>query len=149
MPDIAAQLAQLPHLRREISQLTAEIERLREAIPHATDVVKASAREYPYTEGCVTVSGIDLTATEARRYSLEISQKLSERSIRRDRLLDLADSLEREINKLPDSRHRQVLRLRYIEGLTIEETAGQMGYSARQVDRLQKEAIQSCRGMSC
>ena len=149
MPDIAAQLAQLPHLRREISQLTAEIERLREAIPHATDVVKASAREYPYTEGCVTVSGIDLTTTEARRYSLEISHKLSERSIRRDQLLDLADSLEREINKLPDSRHRQVLRLRYIEGLTIEETAGQMGYSARQVDRLQKEAIQSCRGMSC
>ena len=149
MPDIAAQLAQLPYLRREITQLTAEIERLREAIPHATDVVKASAREYPYTEGCVTVSGIDLTAAEARRYSLEISQKLSERSIRRDQLLDLADSLEREINKLPDSRHRQVLRLRYIEGLTIEETAEQMGYSARQIDRLQKEAIQSCRGMSC
>ena len=149
MPDIAAQLAQLPHLRREITQLTAEIERLREAIPHATDVVKASAREYPYTEGCVTVSGIDLTATEARRYSLEISHKLSERSIRRDQLLDLADSLEREINKLPDSRHRQVLRLRYIEGMTIEETAEQMGYSARQVDRLQKEALQSCRGMSC
>ena len=149
MPDIAAQLAQLPHLRREISQLTAEIERLREAIPHATDVVKASAREYPYTEGCVTVSGIDLTAIEARRYSLEISHKLSERSIRRDQLLDLADSLEREINKLPDSRHRQVLRLRYIEGMTIEETAEQMGYSVRQVDRLQKGAIQSCRGMSC
>ena len=149
MPDIAAQLAQLPHLRREITQLTAEIERLREAMPHATDVVKASAREYPYTEGCVTVSGIDLTATEARRYSLEISHKLSERSIRRDQLLDLADSLEREINKLPDSRHRQVLRLRYIEGMTIEETAEQMGYSVRQVDRLQKGAIQSCRGMSC
>lgn len=149
MPDIAAQLAQLPHLRREISQLTAEIERLRDAIPYATDVVMASAQEYPYTEGCVTVSGIDLTAIEARRYSLEISHKLSERSIPRDQLLDLADSLEREINKLPDSRHRQVLRLRYIEGLTIEETAEQMGYSARQVDRLQKEAIQSCRGMSC
>lgn len=142
MPDIAAQLAQLPHLRREISQLTAEIERLREAMPYATDVVKASAREYPYTEGCVTVSGIDLTATEARRYSLEISHKLSERSIRRDQLLDLADSLEREINKLPDSRHRQVLRLRYIEGLTIEETAEQMDYSVRRICDLQKEATE-------
>lgn len=142
MPDIAAQLAQLPHLRREISQLTAEIERLRDAMPHATDVVKASAREYPYTEGCVTVSGIDLTATEARRYSLEISHKLSERAIRRDRLLDLADSLEREINKLPDSRHRQVLRLRYIEGLTIEETAEQMDYSVRRICDLQKEATE-------
>ncbi|WP_105204553.1 sigma factor-like helix-turn-helix DNA-binding protein [Neobittarella massiliensis] len=142
MPDIAAQLAQLPHLRREITQLTAEIERLREAMPHATDVVKASAREYPYTEGCVTVSGIDLTATEAHRYSLEISHKLSERSIRRDQLLDLADSLEREINKLPDSRHRQVLRLRYIEGLTIEETAEQMDYSVRRICDLQKEATE-------
>ena len=141
MPDIAAQLAQLPHLRREISQLTAEIERLRDAIPHATDVVKASAREYPYTEGCVTVSGIDLTAAEARRYSLEISQKLSERSIRRDQLLDLADSLEREINKLPDSRHRQVLRLRYIEGLTIEETAERMHYGVSWIKELQKEAF--------
>lgn len=144
MPDIAAQLAQLPHLRREISQLTADIERLREAIPHATDVVKASAREYPYTEGCVTVSGIDLTATEALRYSLEISQKLSERSIRRDQLLDLADSLEREINKLPDSRHRQVLRLRYIEGLTIEQTAERMHYGTTRVKILQKEALKEC-----
>lgn len=141
MPDIAAQLAQLPHLRREITQLTADIERLREAMPYATDVVKASAREYPYTEGCVTVSGIDLTAAEARRYSLEISHKLSERAIRRDQLLDLADSLEREINKLQDSRHRQVLRLRYIEGLTIEQTADKMKYSVAQVKRIQQAAL--------
>ena len=90
----------------------------------------------------MTVSGIDLTAIEARRYSLEISHKLSERSIRRDQLLDLADSLEREINKLPDSRHRQVLRLRYIEGMTIEETAEQMDYSVRRICDLQKEATE-------
>ena len=113
-------------------------------MPHATDVVKASAREYPYTEGCVTVSGIDLTATEARRCSLEISHKLSERSVRRDQLLDLADSLEREINKLPDSRHRQVLRLRYIEGLTIEETAERMHYGTTRVKILQREALKEC-----
>ena len=96
---------------------------------------------FPYTTLFRSVSGIDLTATEARRYSLEISHKLSERSIRRDQLLDLADSLEREINKLPDSRHRQVLRLRYIEGLTIEQTAEQMRYSVAQVKRIQQMAL--------
>lgn len=141
MPDIAAQLAQLPHLRREISQLTAEIERLRDAIPHATDVVKASAREYPYTEGCVTVSGIDLTATEARRCSTQISNKLSELFDRKMQLLNITETAEQRIKQLKDSRYRQVLQLRYIEGLTIEETAETMKYSVPQICRLQKAAL--------
>jgi len=141
MPDIAAQLAQLPHLRREISQLTAEIERLREAIPHATDVVKASAREYPYTEGCVTVSGIDLTATEARRCSVQISNKLSDLFDRKMQLLNITEAAEQRIKQLKDSRYRQVLQLRYIEGHTIEQTADKMKYSVAQVKRIQQAAL--------
>ncbi|SCJ35076.1 RNA polymerase sigma factor%2C sigma-70 family [Anaerotruncus sp. 2789STDY5834896] len=141
MPDIAAQLAQLPHLRREISQLTAEIERLREAIPHATDVVKASAREYPYTEGCVTISGIDLTATEARRCSVQISNKLSDLFDRKMQLLNITEAAEQRIKQLKDSRYRQVLQLRYIEGKSVEETAVDMGYSEANIYFLQRAAI--------
>lgn len=141
MPDIAAQLAQLPHLRREISQLTAEIERLREAMPHATDVVKASAREYPYTEGCVTVSGIDLTATEARRCSVQISNKLSDLFDRKMQLLNITEAAEQRIKQLKDSRYRQVLQLRYIEGKSVEETAVDMGYSEANIYFLQRAAI--------
>ena len=141
MPDIAAQLAQLPHLRREISQLTAEIERLREAMPHATDVVKASAREYPYTEGCVTVSGIDLTATEARRCSAQISNKLSDLFDRKMQLLNITEAAEQRIKQLKDSRYRQVLQLRYIEGKSVEETAVDMGYSEANIYFLQRAAI--------
>ena len=141
MPDIAAQLAQLPHLRREISQLTAEIERLRDAIPYATDVVKASAREYPYTEGCVTVSGIDLTATEARRCSVQISNKLSDLFDRKMQLLNITETAEQRIKQLKDSRYRQVLQLRYIEGKSVEETAVDMGYSEANIYFLQRAAI--------
>lgn len=141
MPDIAAQLAQLPHLRREISQLTADIERLRDAMPHATDVVKASAREYPYTEGCVTVSGIDLTATEARRCSVQISNKLSDLFDRKMQLLNITEAAEQRIKQLKDSRYRQVLQLRYIEGKSVEETAVDMGYSEANIYFLQRAAI--------
>lgn len=141
MPDIAAQLAQLPHLRREISQLTADIERLRDAIPYATDVVKASAREYPYTEGCVTVSGIDLTATEARRCSAQISNKLSDLFDRKMQLLNITETAEQRIKQLKDSRYRQVLQLRYIEGKSVEETAVDMGYSEANIYFLQRAAI--------
>lgn len=141
MPDIAAQLAQLPHLRREIAQLTAEIERLRDAIPHVTDVVKASAREYPYTEGCVTVSGIDLTATEARRCSAQISNKLSDLFDRKMQLLNITETAEQRIKQLKDSRYRQVLQLRYIEGKSVEETAVDMGYSEANIYFLQRAAI--------
>ena len=141
MPDIAAQLAQLPHLRREISQLTADIERLRDAIPYATDVVKASAREYPYTEGCVTVSGIDLTATEARRCSVQISNKLSDLFDRKMQLLNITEAAEQRIKQLKDSRYRQVLQLRYIEGKSVEETAVDMGYSEANIYFLQRAAI--------
>ncbi len=56
-----------------------------------------------------------------------------------------ADELERiemEINNLESADHRRVLRMRYIDGLSIKAAARKMHYSERQTKRILARAIE-------
>ena len=56
-----------------------------------------------------------------------------------------ADELERieiEINHLESADHRRVLRMRYIDGLSIKAAARKMHYSERQTKRILARAIE-------
>lgn len=138
-------LSRLSHLRREIGQLQRRIETLRDQAVYAADRVLCARRQFPHRAGAVRVVGLDMQHSESRRYQQQIAGLLAVLRQRQRRLLQLAAELEKQIAVLPDSRHRQVLTLRFIEGLTIEETARLVGYSTRQIDRLQKEAIAQLR----
>ncbi|WP_164998146.1 sigma factor-like helix-turn-helix DNA-binding protein [Neobittarella massiliensis] len=141
----ADQLSQLPHLRREIGQLQRRIETLRDQAVYTADRVQSSQRQFPYRAGTVRIVGLDMQHSESRRYQQQIAGLLAVLRQRQRRLLQLAAALEKQIAALPDSRHRQVLTLRFIEGLTAAQTAQVMDYSHRQVDRLQKEAAAQLR----
>lgn len=57
-----------------------------------------------------------------------------------------ADELERiemEINNLESADHRRVLRMRYIDGMSIKAAARKMHYSERQTKRILARAIQT------
>ncbi len=54
-------------------------------------------------------------------------------------------ALEQAIFTVPQQELRQLLRYRYIDGLTLERTAEAMGYSHRQAWRLQCRAIDAVR----
>lgn len=51
---------------------------------------------------------------------------------------------ERLINTLPDPRHQDVLRYRYLNGWRWEKVAEAMGYDLRWVLRLHGEALDGC-----
>ena len=59
----------------------------------------------------------------------------------RDKLIRLRREIGAAIDTVPDARLRELLRLRYIEGMTWERVAVQMGYSYMQVCRLHGKAL--------
>lgn len=66
-------------------------------------------------------------------------------------LTEKARTIRREIysvlDLLDDDRHVEVLELLFIDGLSHDDVADEMGYSTRQVYRLYKEAVKSIRSM--
>ena len=69
---------------------------------------------------------------------IEIEQRLDTEI---DRQIDLRTVIENAICQLEDERLRDVLRYRYIDGMTIEATADEMHIEQRWACRLQKRAI--------
>ena len=59
----------------------------------------------------------------------------------RDRLVTLRREIGMAIDSVPDARLRELLRLRYIDGLSFEQIAVRMNYSWRQVIRLHGAAL--------
>lgn len=59
----------------------------------------------------------------------------------RDKLIRLRREIGAAIDTVPDARLRELLRLRYIEGLSFERIAVSMDYSWRQVIRLHGVAL--------
>lgn len=59
----------------------------------------------------------------------------------RDKLIRLRREIVAAIDTVPDARLRELLRLRYIEGLSFERIAVSMDYSWRQVIRLHGVAL--------
>ena len=61
--------------------------------------------------------------------------------LQRSKLVALRQSIGAAINSLSDSRLRELLRLRYIEGMTWEAISEYMNYSYMQINRLHNKAL--------
>lgn len=72
----------------------------------------------------------------------ELTRRLIEK---RDELVSLRLSMGEAIDAAPDPRLRELLRLRYIEGMTWEAIAERMNYSYMQICRLHDKALQALR----
>lgn len=70
----------------------------------------------------------------ARRVLLELYQTEA------DKLQGSLRATEQALNALPD-RLRQVMRLRYVDGCTAEQTAEQLYFSVNTVNRMQRKAL--------
>lgn len=69
----------------------------------------------------------------------DLTRQLSDQ---RDRLVTLRRNIGTAIDSVPDARLRELLRLRYIEGLTFEQIAVRMSYSYKQTCRLHGMALE-------
>lgn len=119
---------ELVKLRNEIVQLEDELSRTRDKLctKRVSDTVRGSNPSFPYSERVFKLEGeIDLEANRA--INREIAKQ---RKILTARKLQCEQQKTRcmaEISAVRDSVTRQVLMLRYVEGLSWQVVATRMG----------------------
>lgn len=120
------ELEQLGHLNKEIEIIKKQIEDI-ELTKHISDntisdSVVGSSPVYPYTQHVIKIQGIDTTGYYNRLYKLKqrMEYKLNE-------LMDKVEDINEYISTVDDSEMRQILSLRYINGLTWQQVAYHMG----------------------
>ena len=115
------QMKQYRQLCREIAELEAEKEAL------AQGRVPSSWPVGVYARGGETNDATGETAAKLWELSCLLAEKLN-------RLIDLRMQIEQDIDSYSPE-NRRILRLYYIEGLTWENVADEVGYSQRHLSR--------------
>ena len=108
------------HLKKEIEMLDRQIKTL--GYDTVSDTVKGSSKEFPYTEHIITITGLDKRghADKVRR----LQHKLDRRKA--DLQEQLAD-IDACISGIDDCILRQVVSLRFVEGLSWGQVAASIG----------------------
>jgi hypothetical protein len=116
-------IKQYSHLQREIIMLQGQILSAEiQGEEHLTDVVVGCSATIPYSKHSVVIKG----------YGSRAIPKLSARKAKYEAE---CDAIERFIEAVEDSVMRQLLTRRYIEGRTIKETAGLVGYTPKYISQ--------------
>ena len=106
------ELEQLHDMRREIKVLKKRIEK--EAATMAVDSVTASGDDYPYTPHQVTIRGMPIKLIRRLR---KRTMKLEKRVL----------AVETFIDTIEDSQVRQIVMMRYSQGMTWQQVAMRLG----------------------
>ncbi|MDE7298152.1 MAG: sigma-70 family RNA polymerase sigma factor [Lachnospiraceae bacterium] len=111
-------LMEYQKLKREQELLARRLDALRaRELPVVAGKVKASSREFPYTEHRVSVQMDEPAAADRVRRMQKIYQERQER-IERQML-----EIEEFIDRIGDAETRQIFEMRFIEGLKLREIA--------------------------
>ena len=122
------QLSQLKFLTKEIEMLKGQIENIDFTIE--TDTVKGSSPYFPYAEHNILITGIDYKNYERRIKRLRLSL-----NNRIDEMISLVEEINSYIEDIDSSEMRQILTLRFINGLTWQQIAFSIGYQDESVPR--------------
>lgn len=117
-------LSKLKNLIREIEMLQDELDRLKwKPKEEVADYAKDYRTGYPRI--------ITLTGYGDANYS-RIKQRLTEslRRVQKERL-----RIEEQIQSVSDPEIRAILRLQYVNGMTQEQIAAEMGYARETINR--------------
>lgn len=109
-------LKQLRHLQKEIDLLKERLHKLENMV--IADVVVGSWPNFPYIEQRQLIKGVPHVDME------KVKRRLKQRIAQ---LVKLQDELLEWINRIDDSEIRQILMLRYMEGLSWQAVARKLG----------------------
>lgn len=113
-------------LLREIAMLEDRIYSASCGGDFVTDMVRGSTKELPYAMHNIVIQGFG-------------SDAVPKLSTRKAWCVAECKAIEDFIANLDDSIMRQLLTRRYLEGRSLKETGGLVGYSERQASRLINE----------
>ena len=131
------QFQRLPAEREYYIRKIERLERAAENVATVKDKVMASQQEYPYTVMHVTVD-----APEPVRYSSIQRDLIRARRSLRD-VEHRMDKLTRMISSIEDSRTRQIITVRYVDGVSLKDTAARFDLTDQHVMRLINIAIKN------
>lgn len=114
------QLKQLKYLKTEIEVIKKQIEELDYAT--VTDSVKGSSAYFPYVARNFKIEGLD---EEGYNYKFKRLRNKLNRKI--DELMDLVEETNEFIDSIEDSLTRQIITLRYVNGLPWNQVAESLG----------------------
>ena len=127
-------------LPQERDYLICKIERMEkalDAVPIVKTKVQASEKEWPYIETHVTVD-----APEPVRYS-SLKRDIRRSKLRLETVEKRMDRLTKMIDTIEDSRTRQIITERYIEGRKLMDVAAKFNLTDQHVMRIIGEAIKN------
>ena len=131
------QFQRLPAEREYLIRKIERLERQAENVATVKDKVQASQKEYPYTMMHVTVD-----APEPVRYT-----SIKREIIRSQRLLDdverRMDRLHGMVSRIGDSRTRQIITVRYIDGKSLKDTAIQFDLTEQGILKIINKTIKN------
>ncbi|WP_130861448.1 hypothetical protein [Bacilliculturomica massiliensis] len=116
------ELEQLRSLINEARHLQEELH----SLPFTSDSVRGSMIEHPYIERTILIDGVDESRCVRLRKRLE------------RKLADIQDEIERMedwLDGVDDPEMRDILRMRYRNGLSWRRVAGELGYADESVVR--------------
>ncbi len=121
-------LNQLRTLNKEIELIKKQIESLQPRI--TTDKVKGSYAEFPFTLHDIKISGIDESEynRKLRRWERRLQLRLRE-------VMELVEEMNEFLDTIENSEMRQILAMKYINGLSWREIATHLGYADESVPR--------------
>lgn len=117
------QLKQIRYIKSEIAVIENQINNIEPAM--VTDKVKGSSAYFPYIQRNFILEGIDTDEYERRVRRLQ--RKLIKR---KEKLLQLQEEASDFINSIDDSLIRQAITLKYIDGMSWQMIAKEMGSNA-------------------
>ncbi|WP_034860747.1 sigma factor-like helix-turn-helix DNA-binding protein [Ruminiclostridium cellobioparum] len=134
------ELSILKKINKEIEQIRKELNSVHPTMMPVSDTVLGSLPYFPYTEHPIGIAGFDNTQYERtiKRIQNRLNQKLQE-------LMDEKDRITEYIYGVDDSDLRQILMYTYINGISQEQIAENMGISRATVQRKFKEWMLSAK----
>ena len=119
-------LSQYCDIQQEIKEIMEEIDQLeRQKTVVLQGVVKGSSPDFPYTPQTFRISGYD---EYTRDYIVgEIRRQQTILNERNQRLLQIQTEVEEWIDSIEDSRIRRIFSMRYLEGMSWQQIANQIG----------------------
>lgn len=134
-------LKQYTVIKKEIEDLRRKINNLeRNDNNLVTDKVTGSSKDFPYTKRGFTITGLDISGVDKKKKNIAALNEIRESHL--FALLEMETEIEEFLQKINDSRVRQMFRSIYLDGESQERVGDRLGFHRSTVSRTIKKYLE-------
>lgn len=128
-------LYQIKFINTELKNLKERLQRIENSSQKITDVVKGSSAEHPYTQHNCKVEGL-VIYPQNRLLRNKYKKLIKEKQYKLEKL---KNELEYNLNNIPDSEIRQIIRYKYEDDMNWVQIMFKMNYKSESTARMKLE----------